>query len=1116
MGVAVDSPAHRALAGGGDLGQRIRAHDWAATPLGPIAGWPQSLITSLSVILNAQMPMWLGWGPEIVFFYNDAYIDVLSQAKHPWALGRPAAEVWREIWDVCGPLAARVFRDGAAPYVEDVRLFMDRGDFLEEVYYSFSYSPIRDDSGAIAGLFCPNSEVTAKLLGARRLRTLSELAASALVEKTVAATTASVAATLARNPDDVPFAALYLTDADDQPALVEAVGLARAQAAPDRWPVAEVLATGVPTLVELRADHGLPRGLAGQPVRQALALPIASSTELRPWGVLVAGVNPTRRLDTEYRAFLELIAAQTAAALQNASSAEYERRRADTLAELDRAKTTFFSNISHEFRTPLTLMIGPLEDALGHGRSLSGDALHRVYRNALRQLKLVNALLDFSRLEAGRMTALREPVDLAQLTRDLASGFRAAIERAGLTFEVDVAPLPGPVAVDRDMWEKIVLNLLSNALKFTLTGAIRVQLRADGGTAVLTVADTGTGIPSAEMPRLFERFQRIDNPHARTQEGSGIGLALVDELTRLHGGQVTVDSLLGRGTTFSVAIPLASRADASDGAIVVPVDAAGKGDATARSTTTTAAHLLEAQRWSRDAGAAPSAGPADAETILLADDNADMRDYLGRLLAEHWQVVVAADGNEAVALARTRAPDLVVSDVMMPGLDGFGVLQALRADPATAAVPVILLSARAGDEARVEGLAAGADDYVVKPFSARELVARVRTHLTLAGLRRQAERDRAAAREQAERALQAGRAKDEFLAMLGHELRNPLAPITTALELLKLKGAADSREYATIARQVAHLSRLVDDLLDISRLTRGLIELTRERIKLRDVITKAIEIARPLMARKAHALTVDLADDVQLDGDPVRLAQVFSNILNNAARYTPDGGHIAVRARRRGDRVEVRIQDDGIGIDADMLGKIFDLFVQGAGDVARSAGGLGIGLALVQSFVRLHGGEVAAYSEGRGRGSELVVELPVLEDGPARRPSSQATAVAPIAARRILLVDDNVDAVEILAEVLQGLGHEVAVAHDGPSALAQLGRFQPEVAVLDVGLPVMDGYELARRVRAVVADCRLIALTGYGQESDREHSAAAGFAVHLVKPVKLDLLLRAVDGDRQT
>jgi signal transduction histidine kinase len=558
----------QALLGGGAMGARIRGFDWASTALGPIARWPTGLKTSLSLILGSQMPMWIGWGPDCIFFYNDAYVQVLGAAKHPWALGRPAAEVWAEIWHICGPLAERVFRDAEGPLVEDVRLFMNRGDHLEEVYYSFSYSPIRDDSGAVAGLFCPNTEVTAKIIHARRLRTLSELAARALIERTTAAACASAADTLAKNPDDLPFALVYLAAPDGTLALEQAVRLPAgtpysplvvARAGDGPWPLVGVLRSGATRTCAVEPNEILPLGLAEQRVAQAVVLPVAAAGHERALGVMVAGVNPTRALDREYAAFFELLAAHVATAIQNATVVEQEMRRADMLAALDRAKTTFFSNVSHEFRTPLTLMIGPTEDALaGPDPALRGEALQTVYRNELRLLKLVNALLEFSRLEAGRMVAVCEPVDLAALTADLASGFRSAIERAGLRFEVDTPPLPTPVSVDRDMWERIVLNLLSNALKFTLEGSIRVSLRARGDRVELCVADTGSGIPKDEMPRLFERFHRIDNPRARTHEGTGIGLALVQELTRLHGGEVTVDSEVGRGTVFCVTIPIAA------------------------------------------------------------------------------------------------------------------------------------------------------------------------------------------------------------------------------------------------------------------------------------------------------------------------------------------------------------------------------------------------------------------------------------------------------------------------------------------------------------------------------------------------------------------------------
>ncbi|HEU5039372.1 MAG TPA: ATP-binding protein, partial [Gemmatimonadales bacterium] len=473
----------------------------------------------------------------------------------------------------------------------------------------------------------------------------------------------------------------------------------------------------------------------------------AASGETSRAGVLVAGLNPYRLFDDDYRGFLQLVAAQIAGAMVNAQAYEAERERAEALAELDQAKTAFFSNVSHEFRTPLTLMLGPLQDLLETGE-LPAEARERVgvaRRNALRMQKLVNSLLDFSRLEAGRVEARFEPLDLAALTADLASTFRSAVERAGLELVVDCPPLPRPVYVDRDMWEKVVLNLVSNAFKFTFQGGIRVALRAKDGEVTLSVSDTGTGIPAQDLPHVFERFRRVHNARARTVEGTGIGLALVAELVKLHGGRIALASEEGRGTTFDVVLPEGrDHLPESHVAVTEP--------RTVPVAVGAASFVEEALRWLPDGEQAEEAitgepllegvaGPAQTgppARILIADDNADMRDYVRRLLGARWEVEAVGDGRAALARATADPPDLLLSDVMMPGLDGFGLLQALRADPRTSQLPIILLSARAGEEARVEGLEAGADDYLVKPFSARELTARVGGVLELARVRRAA------------------------------------------------------------------------------------------------------------------------------------------------------------------------------------------------------------------------------------------------------------------------------------------------------------------------------------------------------------------------------------------
>ena len=726
------------LSGGGEMGRLIGAFDWATTPLGPLSEWPQSLRTAVSLMLGSQHPMWIGWGPDISFLYNDAYVSVLSLAKHPWALGRPTREVWIEIWDSVGALVEDVFRKGEASFIEEAQLFMRRGDFLEETYYSFSYSPIRDESGAVGGLFCPSAEITAKVLGARRLATLSELAAKALLEKTVETACASAFATIEKNPADFPFALLFLP-AENGAAMQAARAVRITDSSFAERAVAEVAQTGQALTIRLPDSAKRPPGLAGLLVSEAIVLPVSSRGDSHPLGVLVAGINPTRRLDTDYRTFFELVSGQIATAMQNASAVEEEKRRAEALAELDRAKTTFFSNISHELRTPLTLMLGPIEDmvrkpeheVLPENRALAELAR----RNGQRLLKLVNTLLDFSRLEAGRMQANFQAIDLAAFTADLAGVFRSAIEKAGVTYTVVCEPLPESIHVDREMWEKIVLNLLSNAFKFTFTGEIRLELRWLGDGAELIVTDTGVGIPPEHLPRIFERFHRVPETRGRSHEGTGIGLALVQELARLHGGGAHVESELGRGTTFFITI--------AAGTTHLSTSRAATESPLASTAPRAYAFLDEAASWMLDAVAdSPSLPEALASRghILLADDNADMRAYVRHLLlSEGYEVTAVPDGEAALMAARATRPSLVLSDVMMPRLDGFGLLRALREDPALRTLPIILLSARAGEEARVEGLERGADEYLAKPFTARELLARVRSHLELVQARNDAE-----------------------------------------------------------------------------------------------------------------------------------------------------------------------------------------------------------------------------------------------------------------------------------------------------------------------------------------------------------------------------------------
>ncbi|HEY9906845.1 MAG TPA: ATP-binding protein [Thermosynechococcaceae cyanobacterium] len=752
------------LPGGGEMGSLVREFDWGNTPLGAIETWPESLRTAASICLNSRFPMVVWWGQDLTLLYNDAWRPVLG-AKHPQALGKLGSEVWPEIWDIIGAQLQAVLNTGEATWSDDLLLPVHRYGYLEEAYFTYSYSPIYLELGEVGGAFTAVTETTQRVLAARRLATLRDLAAQTTEAQTVEAVCRSAAATLAESQADLPFALLYLLDADGIARLNSATGLAPGlPASPETvdvnnaaqvWQFSEVMRSGQAHQVEnLEARFGaLSGGIWPESSQVALILPIAQRTNTasaapeRPTGFLVAGISPRQTLNDDYRSFLELVAGQIATAIADAQAYEAERQRAEALTELDRAKTTFFSNVSHEFRTPLTLMLGPAEDALADANEplppQQRERLEVLHRNGLRLLKLVNTLLDFSRIEAGRTQATYDSIDLSAYTASLASVFRSTIERANLRLTIDCPPLPEPIYVDREMWEKIVLNLISNAFKFTFEGEIAVALRWTGAYAELQIRDTGTGIPAEALPHLFERFYRVQGAAGRSYEGSGIGLSLVQELVQLHGGTIVVRSTLGQGTCFTIQIPAGSAHLPPQFLQNAPRE---------HTAISAASYVEEAWRWLPGAGELENEGEVGSEQvtsaasthplvdppkILLADDNADMRDYVKRLLRQRYEVEAVADGAAAIAALQGQKFDLVLSDVMMPKVDGFELLRSLRADPQTREVPMILLSARAGEEARIEGLEAGADDYLIKPFSAQELLARVESTLKLTRVRQE-------------------------------------------------------------------------------------------------------------------------------------------------------------------------------------------------------------------------------------------------------------------------------------------------------------------------------------------------------------------------------------------
>ena len=740
------------LPAGGLSGGLIREIDWSKTALGPVDGWPQSLRTSISICLNSRFPMLIWWGPSLVKFYNDAYIPMLG-AKHPRALGQPGREVWPEIWHIIGPMLEGVMKNGEATWSEDTMLPLERRGFIEECYFTFSYSPINIENGEIGGVFTAVSETSAKVIGERRLDTLRQLGNLGSSAKTAAQAASLAARILSANLKDLPFSLVYLV-APDQSLVLE--GMAGFDPTECRAPKKIELSGGASAsalllrdalesgrLLEIEDPIALtsisPQISSLESPQRAAALRIAMPND-DGRGILIVGISPHLSLDDKYRSFLGLVAGHLGSAISAANAYEAERKRAEALAEIDRAKTTFFSNISHEFRTPITLMLGPLEENLADrnpetARNRERDEI--AHRNALRLQKLVNTLLEFSRIEAGRATASYRPTNLAKLTEELASVFRASIEKAGLKYSVRTSDMSNIAYIDREMWEKIVLNLLSNAFKFTFEGEIQVSLTDSAQEAILTVRDTGVGIPAAELPHLFQRFHRVAGTVGRTQEGSGIGLALIQELVRLHGGAIAVESDVGMGTIFEVRVPL--------GKSHLPAQYILEGEDQTSTGTYALASAAESERWltNTESSSVSTLTTASIQSrILLADDNADMRAYIKSLLADTCDLVLVSNGEEAFTAACDHPPDLILSDVMMPRLDGFELIARLRQNAPTKDVPVVLLSARAGEESRIEGLRAGADDYLVKPFSAKELLARIETHLQIGRFKAAAARER--------------------------------------------------------------------------------------------------------------------------------------------------------------------------------------------------------------------------------------------------------------------------------------------------------------------------------------------------------------------------------------
>jgi signal transduction histidine kinase len=688
----------------------------------------------------------------------------------------------------------------------------------------------------------------------------------------------------------------------------------------------------------------------------------------------------------------------TFSAIAGLISASVRNMRVAVLEEMDRLKTDFFANISHEFRTPIALTLGPLEQILAGRRGpmpefLRGP-LHMMARNQERLLVLVNQILDLAKLEAGGMQLRAAPMpNLNAFVSERTRQFQAAAKERGLMLRLslDFAADGADLYVDREKLDKLLFNLLSNAVKFTQQGAIDVSTEIVDGAIRLSVADTGIGIKEDQLPHVFDRFRQADGSVSREYAGTGIGLAIVKENARLHGGDVAVHSQYGKGTTFRVTIPL-GKAHLNPSWVT---EATEDEPAALVGGETTSAAMIQVPRFrvveegAADRSdvaeinrAAAAARDAERQTILYAEDNADLRQHVRELLAPAYNVFLAVDGRDALQRTREYRPDLVLSDVMMPGLGGRELLRELRADPSLHDIPVLFLTARAGTDAMVESLDSGADDYLQKPFNEAELLARVRNVM------------RAHARERELKQLNhrletATRHKSEFLANMSHELRTPLNAIIGFTRIVQRRTRdyipekqAENLEKVLISGE--HLLALINDILDLSKIEAGRIEVQPSRFQLPPVLDLCVETVEPLIKGERLRLSKRIESDLPaLLTDQERLKQILINLLSNAVKFT-EGGSVTVTARHvpadNGDtgdgQVAIAVADTGIGIPAEKHELIFEEFRQVDNSTTRAYSGTGLGLSISRRLARLMGGEITVASIP-GRGSTFTVTLPV-------------------------------------------------------------------------------------------------------------------------------------------
>jgi signal transduction histidine kinase len=991
------------LSGGGEMGERIRNFDWTSTPLGDPETWEQGLKTCVRIILTSAQPMFVWWGPSLINIYNDSYAQIMGK-KHPAGLGARASTVWTEIWDLLVAKIESVERNEGT-YDDSFFFIMDRKGYPEEVYVSFSYSPAPGDDGSVKGVFCVCSENTERVINERALQTLRDLGAVAFDGKSLDIIYRNVADVLGKNNRDFPFAIVYKIEENGN----KAIATASTGTDNEQYILPAIIDTKVPTrktrdfcevyasnkltvteVQKLRED--LPKGCWKMAPSKFVYIPISGVGSNHPYAIIFAALNPCRQFDNNFQQFCELIGERVSLEINKMLALEEERKRVEALEQIDKAKTVFFSNISHEFRTPLTLILSPLEELLNQQNSnlsaIEQQNIETSHRNALRLLKLVNTLLDFSRIESGKLQASYTLTEITDLTKKLVANFRSVIEKAGLTLNVKAETLMQLVYLDRPMWEKIVFNLLSNAFKYTLAGSITVELTAEDKYAVLSIQDTGVGIPAEELPHMFERFHRVQQASGRTFEGTGIGLSFIKELVQLHNGDISVTSELNKGSTFTVRIPFGKEHLPQHQITTQPMEETVASGMFVEEAGT----LLVKQKISGNAGTEQKNLPL----VLIVDDNADMRDHLQSIMAPHFNVITANNGLEALHKIQEQPPVLVLSDVMMPVMDGIGLVKEIKSNITTAHIPIILLTARAGEESKIVGWETGADDYLTKPFSSKELISRVSSQIRTQQIRTEALMDIAEQKQYSKKLEEMNRELikmneelSSFAYVSSHDLQEPLRKIQMfSKRILEKEVHALSDEgknfFYRMDNAANRMQRLIDDLLAYSRTNTA--QKRFEKTPLNDLMKDVMQELLEKITATGTVIEYDALPELKII--PFQFKQLFTNLISNSIKFAKPGipPHIVIKstlvtgaqinehaADKKRKYWHLSFADNGTGFDSQYKEQIFGLFQRLHG--RKEYEGTGIGLAIAKKVVDNHSGFISA--EGKeNEGATIHIYLP--------------------------------------------------------------------------------------------------------------------------------------------